>query len=198
MLQGYNWRKSRHSGRAGSPLTEGADGGRMPEEWNSSELLYQSVLDALPEGILYCDANYIVRKVNQCYASLLGGDVKTILGRPLPDLNPLTRAPVVIKNGRPEMGDLCTLPLFGDNYKFVVNRIPVRDSDGAVTGMVSHILFTDPAELRELNRKIDFLAKKLKHYNRSLKSEHNAHYDIGSIIGDSAPMRAVGWKSASS
>ena len=191
MLQGYNWRKSRHSGRAGSPLPEGADGVRMPEEWNSSELLYQSVLDALPEGILYCDANYIVRKVNQCYASLLGGDVKTILGRPLPDLNPLTRAPVVIKNGRPEMGDLCTLPLFGDNYKFVVNRIPVRDSDGAVTGMVSHILFTDPAELRELNRKIDFLAKKLKHYNRSLKSEHNAHYDIGSIIGDSAPMRAV-------
>ena len=46
----------------------------MPEEWNSSELLYQSVLDALPEGILYCDTNYIVRKVNQCYASLLGGD----------------------------------------------------------------------------------------------------------------------------
>ena len=191
MLQKYNRRKSRRSGRTSFLFPTEADGGRMPEEWNNSEQLYQNVLDALPEGVLYCDTDFIVRKVNKCYASLLGGDVKTILGRPLPDLNPLTRAPLVIKHGRPEMGDLCTLPLFGDNYKFVVNRIPVRDGDGAVTGMVSHILFTDPAELRELTRKIDFLAKKLKSYNRSLKPERSAHYDIESIIGESAPMRAV-------
>ena len=47
----------------------------MPEEWNNSEQLYQNVLDALPEGVLYCDTDFIVRKVNKCYASLLGGDV---------------------------------------------------------------------------------------------------------------------------
>lgn len=163
----------------------------MPEGWNKSEQLCQNVLDALPEGILYCDTDFIIRKVNSCYASLLGGNVKAMLGRPLPDLNPLTRAPLVIRHGRPEMGDLCTLPLFGNNYKFVVNRIPVRDDDGVITGMVSHILFTDPAELRELTRKIDFLAKKLKNYNRSLKPERSAHYDIESIIGESAPMLAV-------
>ncbi|WP_304736692.1 PAS domain-containing protein, partial [uncultured Desulfovibrio sp.] len=116
----------------------------MPEGWNNSEQLYQNVLDALPEGVLYCDTDFIVRKINKCYASLLGGDVRTMLGKPLPDLNPLTRAALVIRHGRPEMGDLCTLPLFGDNHKFVVNRIPVRDGEGVVTGMVSHILFTDP------------------------------------------------------
>lgn len=163
----------------------------MPEGWNNSEQLYQNVLDALPEGVLYCDTDFIVRKINKCYASLLGGDVRTMLGKPLPDLNPLTRAALVIRHGRPEMGDLCTLPLFGDNHKFVVNRIPVRDGNGVVTGMVSHILFTDPAELRELTRRIDFLARKLKSYNRSLKPERSAHYDIGSIIGESAPMLAV-------
>lgn len=163
----------------------------MPEEWNTSELLYQDVLDALPEGVLYCDADFIVRKVNSCYAALLGGDVKSILGRPLPDLNPLTRAPIVIASGRAEMGDLCSLPLFGDEYKFVVNRIPVRDGGGRATGMVSHIQFTDPGELRDLTRKIDVLTRKLKRFKSSLKPVHQAHYDIESIIGESAPMQAV-------
>lgn len=168
--------------------TSGVD---MSKEWSNSERLYQDTLDALPEGVLYCDAEFIVRKINKCYASLLGGDVKSILGRPLPDLNPLTRAPRVIKSGRQELGDLCTLPLFGDTYKFVVNRIPVRDDHGTVIGMVSHILFTDPEELRELNRKIDFLAKKRNSYNRSLRPEHKAYYDVESIIGDSVPIREV-------
>lgn len=163
----------------------------MSEEWNTSELLYQEVLDALPEGVLYCDADFIVRKVNRCYAALLGGDVKSILGRPLPDLNPFTRAPLVIASGRAEMSDLCSLPLFGDEYKFVVNRIPVRDAAGRTTGMVSHIQFTDPAELRDLTRKIDVLTRKLKRFKSSLKPGHQAHYDIESIIGESAPMLAV-------
>ena len=129
------------------------------------ESLNQQVLDALPSGILFCDTDYIVRRVNACYAALLGGKVSSILGRPLTELNPATRAPIVIKNGKPELGDLCTLPLFGDNYKFVVNRVPVRDNQGDVIGMVSHILFTDPNELKELHDKIDLLQKKKKIYN---------------------------------
>lgn len=127
------------------------------------ESLNQQVLDALPSGILFCDTDYIVRRVNACYAALLGGKVSSILGRPLTELNPATRAPIVIKNGKPELGDLCTLPLFGDNYKFVVNRVPVRDNQGDVIGMVSHILFTDPNELKELHDKIDLLQKKRKY-----------------------------------
>ena len=61
------------------------------------ESLNQQVLDALPSGILFCDTDYIVRRVNACYAALLGGKVSSILGRPLTELNPATRAPIVIK-----------------------------------------------------------------------------------------------------
>ena len=45
------------------------------------ESLNQQVLDALPSGILFCDTDYIVRRVNACYAALLGGKVSSILGR---------------------------------------------------------------------------------------------------------------------
>ena len=148
------------------------------------ESLNQQVLDALPSGILFCDTDYIVRRVNACYAALLGGKVSSILGRPLTELNPATRAPIVIKNGKPELGDLCTLPLFGDNYKFVVNRVPVRDNQGDVIGMVSHILFTDPNELKELHDKIDLLQKKKKIYNKSNNSSCT-RYNVDSIVGES-------------
>ena len=100
------------------------------------------------------------------------------------ELNPATRAPIVIKNGKPELGDLCTLPLFGDNYKFVVNRVPVRDNQGDVIGMVSHILFTDPNELKELHDKIDLLQKKKKIYNKSNNSSCT-RYNVDSIVGES-------------
>ena len=191
MLQKYNRRKSRRSGRTSFLFPTEADGGHMPEEWNNSEQLYQNVLDALPEGVLYCDTDFIVRKVNKCYASLLGGDVKTILGRPLPDLNPLTRAPLVIKHGRPEMGDLCTLPLFGDNYKFVVNRIPVRDGQGRLAGMVSQAIFNDPEELKKLSSKIDHLGHTLNQYKRRIKASLSPQYSLRSILGESAPMRRL-------
>ena len=148
------------------------------------ESLNQQVLDALPSGILFCDTDYIVRRVNACYAALLGGKVSSILGRPLTELNPATRAPIVVKNGKPELGDLCTLPLFGDNYKFVVNRVPVRDNQGDVIGMVSHILFTDPNELKELHDKIDLLQKKKKIYNKSNNSSCT-RYNVDSIVGES-------------
>ena len=148
------------------------------------ESLNQQVLDALPSGILFCDTDYIVRRVNACYAALLGGKVSSILGRPLTELNPATRAPIVIKNGKPELGDLCTLPLFGDNYKFVVNRVPVRDNQGDVIGMVSHILFTDPNELKELHDKIDLLQKKKRIYNKSNNSSCT-RYNVDSIVGES-------------
>ena len=35
------------------------------------ESLNQQVLDALPSGILFCDTDYIVRRVNACYAAYL-------------------------------------------------------------------------------------------------------------------------------
>ncbi len=153
--------------------------------------LYQNVIDALPEGILYCDTDYVVRVVNHCYATLLGGDVASVLGKPLPELNPSTRAAIVMKKGKPELGDLCTLPLSGDTYKFIVNRVPVKNDAGEVAGMLSHIIFTDPSELDKLHQKIDSLSSKLNFYRNSIKSILKSNYDIDCIVGDSTAIREV-------
>lgn len=50
--------------------------------------------------------------------------------------------------------------------------------------MVSHILFTDPNELKELHDKIDLLQKKKKIYNKSNNSSCT-RYNVDSIVGES-------------
>lgn len=82
--------------------------------------MYQRLIDALQEGILFCDRKGIIRILNKCYANLLGGEVSSFLGKSIEDVNPATRAYVVMENGREELANLCTLPLFGNEYKKVL------------------------------------------------------------------------------
>lgn len=148
--------------------------------------LYQRLIDALQEGILFCDSKGIIRILNKCYANLLGGDVHSFLGKPIEDVNPATRAYIVMKSGIEELADLCTLPLFGNEYKFVVNRIPVKNGDDII-GMISHIQFTDPSDVEKLNVKVARLYKKLQEYE--IKGEES---DIFSdFIGKSPCMARV-------
>ncbi len=148
--------------------------------------MYQRLIDALQEGILFCDRKGIIRILNKCYANLLGGEVSSFLGKPIEDVNPATRAYVVMENGREELADLCTLPLFGNEYKFVVNRIPVRNGD-AIIGMISHIQFTDPSDVERLNMKVARLYKKFQEYEG--KDEGKNAFD--ELVGDCEKMRTV-------
>jgi len=153
---------------------------------SSLDGMHQKVIDALHEGILFCDRKGIIRIINKCYANLLGGDVLSFLGKPIEDVNPPTRAYIVMENGKEETADLCTLPLFGNEYKFVVNRIPVKDGD-AVVGMISHILFTDPSDIDSLNSKISSLYKKMHEY----EVQHENNQSFSELIGNSPKMLEV-------
>ena len=148
--------------------------------------IYQNLIDALHEGILFCDNKGIIRILNKCYANLLGGDVHSFLGKPIEDVNPATRAYIVMEKGMEELADLCTLPLFGNAYRFVVNRIPVKKGN-MVIGMISHILFTDPAAIEDLNSKITQLYKKRQEYE-TVGEEKNLFDDF---IGSCPKMLAV-------
>lgn len=162
----------------------------MQNEFITIDALNQQILDAIPSGILFCDKNYIVRRVNSYYAALLGGDVNSILGRPLTELNPGTHAAKVIRSGKAELGELCSLPLFGEKKSFITNRIPMIDKKGNVIGMLSHILFKDPVELKKLQTKMDLLQNKKRMYNDNNQAPHT-RYTLESIVGESAPIKKL-------
>lgn len=148
------------------------------------------ILDSLPMGVLFCDMDYIIRFVNKAYADLLGQRPEDLLGCDITEIIPHSRARVVLRDGRAEMGELCQLGP-GNALPVVVNRIPVRDGQGRLAGMVSQAIFNDPEELKKLSSKIDHLGHTLNQYKRRIKASLAPQYSLRSILGESAPMRRL-------
>ena len=148
------------------------------------------ILDSLPMGVLFCDMDYIIRFVNKAYADLLGRRPEELLGCDITEIIPHSRARVVLRDGRAEMGELCQLGP-GNALPVVVNRIPVRDGQGRLAGMVSQAIFNDPEELKKLSSKIDHLGHTLNQYKRRIKASLAPQYSLCSILGESAPMRRL-------
>ncbi len=148
------------------------------------------ILDSLPMGVLFCDTDGVIRFVNKAYADLLGQRPEELLGRDITEIIPHSRARVVLRDGRAEMGELCQLGP-GNALPVVVNRIPVRDGQGRLAGMVSQAIFNDPEELKKLSSKIDHLGHTLNQYKRRIKASLAPQYSLRSILGESAPMRRL-------
>ena len=148
------------------------------------------ILDSLPMGVLFCDMDYIIRFVNKAYADLLGRRPEELLGCDITEIIPHSRARVVLRDGRAEMGELCQLGP-GNALPVVVNRIPVRDGQGRLAGMGSQAIFNDPEELKKLSSKIDHLGHTLNQYKRRIKASLAPQYSLRSILGESAPMRRL-------
>lgn len=161
----------------------------MPPFSNTTEST-RLILDSLPMGVLFCDREGIIRFVNKAYADLLGQAPDALLGRDITEVIPHSRAQVVMREGHPEMGELCQLGP-GSAQPVVVNRIPVRDSLGQVAGMVSQALFNDPQELQRLSAKIERLDRKINHYKRRIQASLAPQYSLSSILGESAVMRRL-------
>ncbi len=149
------------------------------------------VFDHLPMGVLYCDADYVIRFANKAYAELLGKRPQDLIGKNITEVIPSSRAPEVMHTGKAEMGDLCSIPGPRADQKLVVNRIPVRDDAGSLVGMISQAIFNDPSELKRLSNKIDQLGQKLSQYKRRMAATLHAQYSLASLKGDSAPMRQI-------
>ena len=67
---------------------------------------FESILNTLTTGIFVCDEKFIVRFINAAYASYLGISREEILGRPITDFIPDSRAPFVTTSGQAVMGEL--------------------------------------------------------------------------------------------
>jgi len=158
------------------------------QDHRTREAAASLVFDHLPMGVLFCDSDYVIRLINQAYAELLGKHPDELVGRNITEVIPSSRAPEVMAAGKPEMGDLCSIPGPKANQKLVVNRIPVHDASGALVGMISQAIFNDPSELKRLSDKIEHLGRKLSQYKRRMAATLHAQYSLASLKGESGPM----------
>ena len=146
------------------------------------------ILNSLTTGIYVCDSEYIVRFMNDAYASYLGISREEAIGRPITDFIPDSRAPNVTSTGIAEMGELRTFKGPQGDRVIVVNRLPFK-SDGELIGMLSHVVFDSLEDLELVNKRVDYLNKKVASYARRIKSALSPRYTLQSILGGSQAIR---------
>ncbi|MDR0466394.1 MAG: sigma 54-interacting transcriptional regulator [Deltaproteobacteria bacterium] len=152
---------------------------------------FELILNSLTTGIFVCDNkenNYIVLFINDAYARYLGVPREEILGRPITDFIPDSRAPFVTSTGNPEMGDLRTITGPDGKRVIIVNRLPFKYGEQAV-GMLSQTLFGSREEFNLVTKRVEYLDKKLNSYERRIKSALSPHYGLASIQGESKTIR---------
>ncbi len=142
------------------------------------------ILNSLTTGVYVCDNDYIVRFINDAYAGYLNLPPEAILGRPITDFIPDSRAPFVTSTGRAEMGDLRTFKGPEGDRIIVVNRLPFK-AESRVVGMLSQTLFGSLEELELVNKRVEYLDKKVASYARRMKSALSPRYTLSSILGES-------------
>jgi len=157
-------------------------GGGMPEE------LFRKILDGLPVGIYLCDTKGEILYINDVYADILGTSKESLVHKNIVDVLPKTRALSVMRSGNEEIGDLCVIGEGDVKKTTIVNRLPMRDDEGMIVGMVSMCLFRNPKELKTLVERVEQLDSRVSFYRRRMQSALSARYTLDNILGESKPL----------
>lgn len=145
------------------------------------------VLDNVYSGIIVCDLDCRIVFMNQVYADLLGVDPNAALGCPIRDFFPSSRLSRVIRSGKAELGQRCTL---STETPLLVNRIPLRQKS-RITGAILQTVFRDYRHFTDLLTRLNLLEREVKYYKKGLNSVLSARYTFKSIVGQSASIKEV-------
>lgn len=152
--------------------------------FDQREQFYELILNSLTTGIYVCDNNYVVKFINQAYADYLGLPREQIMGRPITDFIPDSRAPFVTSTGQSEMGNIRKFKGKDGERMIVVNRQPFEYAPDTI-GMLSQTLFSTRGEFDAVMKRIEYLDKKVASYERRIRSALSPNYTLQSIIGES-------------
>jgi PAS domain S-box-containing protein len=144
---------------------------------NSVEIL-ETILETTYDGIVVVDKNGIITRFNKAYQSFLGIDEKNALGRAVEDVIENTRMHIVVKTGKPEIGETQKI----QGHEMVVMRIPIYKK-GEVVGAVGKVLFRDVKEIRSMVEKLDLATKELKYYKGEVMRLKGSRYNFKNIAG---------------
>lgn len=149
---------------------------------DSVEIL-ETILETTYDGIVVVDKDGIITRFNKAYQSFLGIDEKDAVGRPVEDVIENTRMHVVVKTGKPEIGETQKI----QGHEMVVMRIPIYKK-GEVVGAVGKVLFRDVKKIRSMVEKLDITTKELKYYKGEVMRLKGSRYNFENIVGGSEKM----------
>lgn len=160
----------------------------MPEDsrpkWPSR--IDACLLDAFVDNPYECpiviDKDGIVRFMSRYNVELFGLDPEESLGRHITAIDRKTaeRMLETLTTGKPEIGEAYQL----GNRQQIVARIPLKDQNGNIIGVLGKRIFHRVETIRNLNRKMDILEGQLKYYRKEVTSLKPS-FEADKIIGNS-------------
>ncbi len=159
------------------------------------ELAARSMFDLFAtasEGMMLVDRHARVVWINDQYRRFLPAlgfeREEDFVGHPVSSVVQNTQMHQVLATGKPILIDLLT----NRAGTFVVSRIPLRDEQGRVIGVLGIVLFDHPeTTLQPLITKFARLEQDLSEARRELASQRRTKYTFASFVGSSAGVQEV-------
>ncbi|GAW92682.1 sigma-54 interaction domain-containing protein [Calderihabitans maritimus] len=146
----------------------------------------ETILDLAYEGMVVVNREGRITMLNQAFATLLGVTPEETIGKPIDQVVPNLRLPVVLETGKGEIGDIERI---GDRDA-VTMEVPIV-KDGQVVGAVAKIMFRDVEELNALAQRVNALCAELDYYKGEVERYRDSKYSLDKIIGNSGAIRKL-------
>jgi PAS domain S-box-containing protein len=143
----------------------------------------KEILDRVYFGSVVVDDKGIITFLSQPYADFLGVSRDQVIGRHVTEVIENTRMHIVVQIGEVEIG---RQRIRGEDL--VVQRVPIRDTDGRIVGAFGQVMFK-VEELHDLLRRLNLLESKLAYYEEELQSLRGSRYTFDDIIGESPALK---------
>jgi transcriptional regulator with PAS, ATPase and Fis domain len=132
-------------------------------------------------GLVVVDHETNIIFLNEEYAETIGHNSKESLGRPVKQVIPDSKLPVVVESGKAILGDV----YYVMGKPTICNRIPLK-RHGVLIGAMSFEVFGEIKQSDKLFESLQELHTQLDCYKEKLKRLSGARYSMADIIGSSS------------
>ena len=172
-----------------------------PPRWVSrtGPLLLDAFVDNPYECPIVIDRDGIIRFMSR-YNTREKGYImapEEAVGKHITEVVKKTRMPEVLKTGKAEIGKT----FFIGERQRVIARIPLKDPEGNVIGVLGKLMFHQTEKIKELHRRIEILKGQVQYYRSEVTSFEGGRHAWEKIIGQSQAMaeaRKYGLQAATS
>ncbi|RQW77268.1 MAG: AAA family ATPase [Geobacter sp.] len=148
--------------------------------------MLEVAIDNAYEGLLITDANGLIIKANQVYATFLGKTLSEMIGRHVTEVVENTRMHIVAQTGKPEIAQIQKI----NGHEMICHRIPIFDQE-KVVAVVGKVMFQDVDDLFAMIDRFKRLKKELEFYKNELNKRLGAKYSFANIFGVSQELERV-------
>lgn len=146
--------------------------------------IFDSLLNALPDGILIADAAGKVVYVNSAYCKIVKVAYSEMINRNVVESRPGTRLPEVLKTGKKLYG----IKRKVDSVEYITDITPLI-VNGQTVGAISMV--RDITSIVMLSKLVDNYSTQIERLQKVIKKAHRAKYSIDDIIGKSHEIETL-------